>query len=80
MKTLIQLSIDSDLKRRLKDIKERTGVSIAKIINDLLAEKISDIEKKYEPLASPIFASSSSSSSNRKKAHKKEYREKHINE
>lgn len=47
MKTSFQLSIDADLKQRLINLSNQTGISAARIISDMLRKYLPDEEKKY---------------------------------
>ena len=50
VKTTYQLSIDVELKSRLDKLKAKTGLAIAKIIDTILHENLSDYERGARPL------------------------------
>ncbi|MGE5893599.1 MAG: ribbon-helix-helix domain-containing protein [bacterium] len=47
IKTTFSLSIDVELKRRLQELSDKSKISMAKIIEELLEEKLPIYEKKY---------------------------------
>ena len=52
MKTQLQLSIDVELKQRLKSLKQRSWSAIAKAIHERLQEHLPELEGRYPPQAS----------------------------
>lgn len=54
MRTQLQLSIDEDLRDRLDNLRSRTGIPISRLIDMLLREHLSVLERRYPLTAEPV--------------------------
>ncbi|MGH9894855.1 MAG: hypothetical protein ACREA0_23320 [bacterium] len=50
MKISYQLSMDLDLKARLRKLSDRSGVPMAKLVNKILRDHLPDLERQYPAL------------------------------
>lgn len=44
---IYQLSLPKDLKDRLRNINQQTGIPMAKIVRDILEQHLEDVEKRH---------------------------------
>ena len=59
VKTSFQLSIDTDMKQRLLNFSNQTGIPVSRLIRDMLQKYLSEEERKFNiqlPLEKTVVA------------------------